>query len=145
MTYLPDVNVWIALVVAEHAHHESALEWLDECLYAEGGNVIFCRVTQMGLLRLLTNSKVMGKDALSAAQAWSFLDRLLAGRPISFTHEPAELEREWRETTRRHQRHGPNSWTDSYLAAFSATAGSKLVTFDQALARRPGVEALLLT
>ncbi len=52
MTYLPDVNVWIALAAERHAHHMRAREWFatlaDERL-------VFCRITQLGFLRLLTN------------------------------------------------------------------------------------------
>lgn len=29
MIYLPDVNVWIALAIAEHVHHKPAQGWFD--------------------------------------------------------------------------------------------------------------------
>ena len=64
MIYLPDINVWIALAVAEHVHYEPAAEWLREPLDSSSKDEIaFCRVTQMGFLRLLTSPKAMGKDA----------------------------------------------------------------------------------
>ena len=56
MTYLPDVNVWIALAVSGQVHHRTASVWLEEA----GDEIItFCRVTQLGFLRLLTNQRVM--------------------------------------------------------------------------------------
>lgn len=67
MIYLPDVNVWIALAIAEHVHHKPAQGWFDS---SEGG-VVFCRVTQMGLLRILTNQHALGTDALTPAHAWA--------------------------------------------------------------------------
>ena len=66
MICFPDVNVWIALAVAEHTHHAAAQKWLD----TGEGSVVFCRVTQMGLLRLLTNQSALGSDTFSTANAW---------------------------------------------------------------------------
>lgn len=58
MNYLADVNVWIALAAAGHVHHSIALAWFEE---PQTSQILFCRITQMGLLRLLTNRKVMGE------------------------------------------------------------------------------------
>ena len=62
---LPDVNVWLAIASDGHEHHDIALQWFD----ATVAPVCFCRVTQMSFLRLLTNHKVMGVDALSPTAA----------------------------------------------------------------------------
>ena len=56
MISLPDVNVLLALVAAGHTHHASAHGWFET---QEPDSVGICRVTQMGLLRLLTNPKVL--------------------------------------------------------------------------------------
>ena len=58
--WLPDVNRWIALAAEGHVHHVPAREWFAAQPVA---SVAFCRITQMGLLRLLTNSKCNGKSA----------------------------------------------------------------------------------
>jgi predicted nucleic acid-binding protein len=56
MTYLPDVNVWIALAAERHIHHLPARQWFN----AIGDErLAFCRITQLGFLRLLTNKHVM--------------------------------------------------------------------------------------
>src|SRR5436190_7727155 len=47
----PDVNIWLAAAWARHSKHKLAKGWIDE----ETGALAFCRVSQMGLLRLLTN------------------------------------------------------------------------------------------
>ena len=60
MTYLPDVNVWIAMYSPGHAHHLAALDWFNG---SSESDLLFCRVTQMGFLRLLTNRHVMGTNA----------------------------------------------------------------------------------
>lgn len=52
MTVLLDSNVLIALVVAEHVHHEAASEWLASS--ADG--FATCPITQGSLLRFLLRS-----------------------------------------------------------------------------------------
>ncbi len=56
MVSLPDVNIWIALAAEGHVHHAPAREWFTA---QADVSVAFCRITQMGLLRLLTNPDVM--------------------------------------------------------------------------------------
>jgi hypothetical protein len=49
-----DVNIWLAAAWSRHTRHGAAKSWMD----AENGELAFCRVTQMALLRLLTNPAV---------------------------------------------------------------------------------------
>ena len=63
---LPDVNVWIAFAWQGHIHHEIVKPWFAAL---EPEQAAFCRVTQMGLLRLITNAHVMGYDVLSQRNA----------------------------------------------------------------------------
>ena len=57
----PDINVWFALAVADHPHHSAAIGWWNAATAAAG----FCRLTQIGLLRLLTTAAVMGGRPLT--------------------------------------------------------------------------------
>jgi toxin-antitoxin system PIN domain toxin len=139
MICLPDVNVWIALAVAEHIHNVAARQWLDNF----DGSVVFCRVTQMGLLRLLTNRHVLRTDAFSPTRAWASFDKFMNDSRISWIEEPAGLDHHWRVSTMQEQQ-GSGWWTDSYLAAFASAAGFTLVTFDAKLAGRRNVRTLLL-
>src|ERR1700722_2096769 len=139
MISLPDVNVLIALAIAEHIHHRAAQAWLD----SSQGPIVFCRVTQMGLLRILTNRHALGPDALSPSHAWGAFDAFLRTSRISMSEEPAALDRHWRASTLR-EKHGTNWWTDTYLAAFAFAAGLTLVTFDVRLAARRNVSTHLL-
>ena len=52
MTYLPDVNVWIALAADKHIHHSVARSWFTK---VQDEKLAFCRITQLAFLRLLTN------------------------------------------------------------------------------------------
>ena len=131
MTCLPDVKVWLALTVAEHVHHAAATQWFET---SEHEQIAFCRVTQMGFLRLLTNPRVMADSALTPDRASNLLDTLLRDSRIFCSAEPLDLERFFRDSTRRRQR-GVNFWTDAYLSAFASAAGFTLVTFDTGYAR----------
>ena len=59
---LADVNVWLAPLVAEHPHHDAATRWWREDVLPASENVAFCRLTQLGLLRLLSSKRVMGRS-----------------------------------------------------------------------------------
>jgi toxin-antitoxin system PIN domain toxin len=141
MIYLADVNVWVALANAGDVHHKDALNWLDE---ARGEEVVFCRITQMGLLRLLTNRRVMGENVLTSARAWEVYERLWRETGARFAPEPFGLEATWRAAT-RHVASGPNFWTDAYLAAFAEAGGYTVVTFDRGFGRYPKAPVRILT
>ena len=64
---LADFQAWWALVSTWNIHNRVAVEWLGRC---GGDPLAFCRVSQMGLLRLLTNTHVMGVDVLRPG-AWT--------------------------------------------------------------------------
>ena len=140
MTYLPDVNVWIAMYSPGHVHRPTALRWFDS---SRGSDVIFCRVTQMGFLRLLTNRHVMGINALSPPAAWDAFDGFLQSPRIYFAKEPPGLEDAWRALVDQRES-GPNAWTDAYLTAFADQSGTTLVTFDARLAGRTEARTFLL-
>lgn len=77
---LADVNVWLATLVESHPHHAAARRWWREDVLADGRRPVFCRVTQLGLLRLLTNEQVMGPNRRSLAAAWrDYLELALLG------------------------------------------------------------------
>jgi toxin-antitoxin system PIN domain toxin len=139
MTYFPDVNVWVALIVDEHSNASPARHWADE---ATTDWMVVSRVTQMSLLRLLTNPHVLRRDALNAAEAWRWFDELLKRPNIRFIKEPEGIEDIWRTLTA-----GPltsNSWTDAYLAAFARTTGFTLVTFDRGFSRYRNIPLRIL-
>jgi hypothetical protein len=135
----PDANVWLALLWSRHEHSERARLWFEQ---AGNEQFVFCRFTQITLLRLLTTEKVMGADTKTMAGAWALWDRIWADSRIVFFAEPDELETEFRSRSRLSSR-SPKVWADAYLLAFAAVAGMKLVTFDRALKSR-GPSVLVL-
>jgi uncharacterized protein len=140
MNYLADVNVWLALALIGHVHHTAAHAWFEE---RQTGQVLFSRITQMGLLRLLTNRHVMGANVLAASDAWDLYKTLCRDHRVRYAAEPAQLEQVWRNAT-RHLATGPIFWTDAYLAAFAEAGDYTIVTFDRGFRRHHGVPVRLL-
>lgn len=139
MTYFPDVNVWVALIVDEHSNASLARHWADE---VATDWMAMSRVTQMSLLRFLTNAHVLGRDALSGAEAWRFFDELLARPNVRYAKEPAGVEEIWRTLTSGAV--SSSSWTDAYLAAFARATGFTLVTFDRGFSKYRNIPVRIL-
>lgn len=134
-----DANVWLALLWGRHIHAQKARDWFEQ---AGEEQFLFCRFTQLTILRILTTEKIMGKDTKTMAEAWSLWDRIWADSRIAFLPEPELLEREFRSRSRLSSR-SPKVWADAYLLGFAAAAGVKFVTFDRAL-KSKGSNVLVL-
>jgi hypothetical protein len=134
------VNVWLALVHEIHPHHGPAAAW-GESLH-DDSPVCFCRFTQLGLLRLLTNRSAMGADVLTQAEAWEAFDLLLANSRNLLLDEPAGIDPPFRRHTNRREV-STKQWADGYLTAFAEAADLTLVTFDRALAGKARGAVLL--
>jgi toxin-antitoxin system PIN domain toxin len=137
----PDINVWIALTIERHVHHNRATKWFNSV--GGSGRLFFCRITQMGLLRFLTLEAVMGRNEVMArAAAWKTYDRWLQDDRIGFLDEPTGIEAAFRALTQSGQA-APKDWADSYLAAFALAAQLTLVTFDQSFSGKASQFVLL--
>ncbi|MBB6373651.1 toxin-antitoxin system PIN domain toxin [Pseudonocardia eucalypti] len=134
------MGVWLSAIWGRHVHHPAVATWMDR--QREG--LVMCRVTQMSLLRLLSNKAVMGGDVLERSEAWRVLDRLRADERVLWAEEPVRLEQVWRALSARNDA-SHQLWTDDYLAAFAQVAGLELVTLDRAAAgRHPSVRVACL-
>ncbi|MEJ2868114.1 TA system VapC family ribonuclease toxin [Actinomycetospora sp. OC33-EN08] len=115
---LLDANVLIALVVADHVHHDAAERWLQD----SGASFATCPITEGTLLRQLLRGRVDASTAVSLLRAvhqdprhefWSddltYLDVRLDGVL------------------------GHRQVTDAYLAALARAHGSTVITFDAGL------------
>jgi toxin-antitoxin system PIN domain toxin len=137
---LVDVNVWLAAVWARHAQHAAAKRWIDE----QDADLVFCRLTEMALLRLTSNPAVTGRDARTRRQAWDLVLKLQADPRVRFVAEPPGLAPLWIAFSKRDDR-SHLLWTGDYLAAFALAAGLALVTLDQGMVRRyPSVDVVVL-
>ena len=138
MKFLADVNVVFPLLVSRHQQRDGALEWFDS---TQAGDVVLCRLTRLGTLRLLCTPQVMGPDVLQPATAVEALEILEADERVVLLHEPDGLDATLKTlvaacaTT-------PNLWTDAYLAAFAMVVGLKLVSFDRGFSKFLGLDFL---
>ena len=140
-----DSNVWLALALSKHVHHESARNWLGAV--EEPASVCFCRSTQQTLLRLLTNASVLslyGNPPLTNEQAWEVYEAFLADdRIVLRAEEPTGLETRWKRFALRDTA-SPKIWMDAYLAAFALAGGYRMVTTDAAFKQFRGLDLELL-
>jgi len=112
--HLVDINVWLAMAFRRHVSHAAAAAWFQ----ASPGPCFFCRLTQMGFLRLASSPSAMGPAAVSMANAWRAYDALYSDPKVAFIDEPAGTEARWRLLTQATTL-TPKVWNDAYLAAFA--------------------------
>ena len=120
MTVLLDANVLIPLLVDDHVHHVAAENWF----VGISGNFATCPITQDSLMRLLI------REGQSAASARAVLNGTTADPrhefwpdDLPYTDVPIQGIIGHRQVT------------DAYLAELARARGSRLATFDQAMAK----------
>lgn len=125
-----------------HQHHSIAASWFNRLENETAG---FCRVTQMGYLRLVTNPIVMGDEVSTPVEAWKGYDVLTSDFRVVFYPEPdpVAVADEFRALTTA-PRSTHRQFPDAYLAAFARVGGLTLVTFDRGLSRMARKDVLLL-
>jgi toxin-antitoxin system PIN domain toxin len=137
---LADVNFLLPLLVRSHVHHAPALDWWSR---QPPGRIGLCRIVQLGLVRLLSNQRVMQNHAMTARSAWDVTVELLADERIDFWPEPAGLD----DLFPRLLRYSVPTQalvSDAYLAAFAICRQSGVVTLDQGFKQFAGLSVELL-
>ena len=139
---LVDANVWLALAVDAHVHHAGARRWF--AVQAEASSA-FCRLTQLALLRHLTNENIMGvANVQTQEQAWRTYQALAADPRTVYLDEPPGLTAVFKSLSQT-QQPAQKQWSDAYLAAFATCLGLELVTFDADFNRFPSLRVQRLT
>lgn len=142
---LVDANVWVALAVSVHEHHQRAFDWFESITGQQ--EALFCRATLHSFLRLITTEAMFSRyelPPLTNTQAWKFYSGLLGDSRVAFAIEPDSIERAWRRFAAVGTP-SPKLWMDAYLAGFAFTAGYQLVTFDRGFRRFDGLRLLVLS
>jgi hypothetical protein len=123
---LPDLNLWLALIDADHEHHARARRYWE---HEAAADIAFCRVTMLGLLRLLTNARVMHGAPFTAPEAWDAYRAFASLPEVGFIEDSLAAEKRFELWSRRPEfpAHG---WTDAWIAALAASAGARVVSFD---------------
>jgi toxin-antitoxin system PIN domain toxin len=128
---LVDVGVWLAAVWGRHVHHGIARQWFD----GQSDDLLLCRVTQMSLLRLISNPVIMREDVVTRSEAWRVIDQLWSDDRVLWAEEPDHLEAVFRALSARSD-NSHKLWTDDYLAAFAQACGASLATLNTKLKER---------
>jgi toxin-antitoxin system PIN domain toxin len=140
MPCLVDVNVWLALLVAQHEHHRLVRRWFEQLAASQAG---LCRVVHLAMIRLLANPAVVGRSAVSAASAWNLMSAILDDERVEFVSEPADLD-EIFPTLLNYPVPTGKLVTDAYLAAFAIGTARRLVTLDRGFRQFRGLQVHLL-
>ena len=123
MRALFDVNVLIALLDAEHLHHEAARAWLRSNI--EHGWAT-CPITQNGCLRVMAQPAY--PNPLPVARVAERLAEAMATADHEFWPDDVSLVgagvMDW------HRVIGPRQITDVYLLAMAVRRQGRFVTFD---------------
>jgi toxin-antitoxin system PIN domain toxin len=134
MKSIADANVLLPLLCEGHVAQKAARDWFDRKV---ASSVVWCLLTRLAILRLLTNPHVMGTDVqspFSALEAWESLEQ--DERMEELDAIPSDHERIFRNFASRGQSE-PNVWTDAWLAALAEANGCEMVTFDLGFKRFP--------
>ncbi len=123
---VPDLNVWLALTDPDHQHHARASRYWD---HESLPILAFCRVTMLGLLRLLTHPKVMSGNPFTIAEAWSAYSAYAALPEIQFIEESLLAEKYFMRWTQQSGFTTPR-WTDAWIASIARASNARVVSFD---------------
>lgn len=147
---LLDINVWLALAVQEHPHHAIAHRYWREVQAQQATTrtpfLWFCRVTMLGMVRLLCQPKAVGTGALNLSTAWALHQQYRALPQIGLLADPAGCEAQLQRwvTPVDGNELPARLWTDAYLAAVAQSASLRLVSFDRDFQRFTPSRCLIL-
>src|SRR5665213_4291881 len=140
MGELPDANFWLALAWSAHVAHPVAKAWWEA---DAPRRIVFCRITEMALVRLLTNRAILGDEAKTQAGAWGIYEQLRLSPRVEFLGETADFNQHWRKISSRDSS-ATQRWSDDYLAAFARAQDLRVVTFDAGFRSYPNLAVELL-
>jgi len=134
-SYLIDINVWLALTWDLHPQHASASAWYAALNEPDDSSLLFCRMTMLGFLRLLTNRSVMGGSTITLDNALSVYDQWIRDPRVGLASEPLGIDKQFRQALSPvSAQAATKAIADCYLVGFAAAAGAHIVTLDKRLA-----------
>lgn len=126
---LVDVNVLLPLLLPQHVAHAAARQWLAD--RPADAQTFFALPTQLGVLRLLSQPRVLGAAALAPERALQTWDSLVQALGL---HEAPPTPPEHAQHLRQlvvGRAATPNLWTDAWLAALALSLDCEMVSFDR--------------
>ena len=124
MRALLDVNVWIALLDADHSLAQRANDWVAR----ERPAIATCPLVENGVARIMSGTGYSAQLKQSVADIASLLRQACANGDHQFWPDDLSLlDAQVFDVTRLH---GSRQITDAYLLALAVANGGRFVTFD---------------
>jgi len=137
---LLDINVWVAISNPKHSSFNVAVKyWRTQA----DENLVFCRVTALGFVRVSSQSRAFADGAFSPQEAWTKYTAWIKSKGVTLQADPENLDiylGQWLASGIVTNR----IFMDAYLAAFAVAAGHRLVSFDNDFHRFEGLNFLHL-
>jgi len=134
-SYLIDINVWLAMTWDLHPQHASASKWYAALDRSGEARLLFCRLTMLGFLRLLTSRAVMGDSVVTVNGALQIYDQWILDPRVELATEPRGLDQPFRRALASVAlQSATKAIADSYLTGFASASGAQVVTLDKGLA-----------
>ena len=138
---LVDINVLLALLAGNHAHHVTARKWFDGCDKDEIG---ICRYVQLGVIRLLGHTALMQQHAISGLAAFRIIHELIElDERVQFVADHKDVDLFFPQCLSEPVP-ASKAVNDAYLAAFALAAKRRLVTLDTGFKKFDKLDLLLL-
>jgi uncharacterized protein len=142
---LLDVSVWVALAQTGHVHHGFAKRYWQETLaqfsrenvQAEYPDAVprklyFCRITMLGMVRVLSQTAFAYGQPISLNEAFSSYESFRLTDEVGFLHENLVNVDQALGAVLASQPNLPaRISTDAYLAALAQSFGLRLVSLDR--------------
>jgi predicted nucleic acid-binding protein len=96
-SYLIDINVWLAMTWDLHPQHASASRWYAGINQSNDALLLFCRMTMLGFLRLLTNRAVTGDSVVTLNNALRLYDQWILDPRVELVPEPRRIDKVFRQ------------------------------------------------
>jgi toxin-antitoxin system PIN domain toxin len=129
MRMLVDTNVWLALLLPLHPHHQSSHQYITQT----GAPLRLCTSVQISLMRLLTTPSMQeayGIPQLNNHDASAYLTQIRANPHVQVVAEPVEIYPLWIELA-AHTTPAPKRWMDAHIAALALHHDWPVVTLDR--------------
>jgi toxin-antitoxin system PIN domain toxin len=128
MRCIVDANVFLPLLTEGHSLRAPALRWWDSCADGDAGMSLPVR---MALLRLLSNSRVMGTSTLYPERAWEVVGELIGDPRVIVIEQPPQSHAGYWLSCVAGRQPSPDLWTDAWLAALARATDCEMTTFDR--------------
>lgn len=134
MSILVDTNLLVYAAMASSPHHVATRRWLDQCFDDPEMTVGLTWTVLYGFMRLVTNRRIVGTEAIGPAAAWAAAEAFRL-QPNATIVQPGERHAAIAAGLMATPGLGSNDIPDVLFAATAIENGLVLCTHDHGFAR----------